>query len=162
MAQGAGDDQDEARKLQMGQIAALQGAANGQGPSAAAIQQQQGLGQAVGGANAVAAGMHGASPMARMRAALDSQAGMSGTAMKDAAVLRAQEQLAARGQLAGAIQGARGQDLGRESDFGQQAVAYGGMANQAQQALWKKRQDDRSYWSNLGGGIIGGAVKALV
>lgn len=83
-------------------ISRLRGAADGAVPSAAAIQQQQGLGDAINQQAALAATARGGNLAASMRSAAAAGSGMQSRTLADAAALRANEMAAARGQLTGA------------------------------------------------------------
>lgn len=86
----------------------LQMAANGQIPSAAAIQQQQGLEQAVSAQRSAAASAHGMSPALAQHLANQNIASLQQGSVADAARLRAEEQAQARSQLASAQQAFEG------------------------------------------------------
>src|SRR5690606_19156442 len=113
--------QDQMRARQLALVNQLQAQANGQGPSLAQgqlrqatnrnIQQQAGLALAQGGNQGL------------MQRQLANQAAMMNQdAAAQSAQLRAQEQLNARAQLAGALEAARGQDIGLASNNQQAAL----------------------------------------
>lgn len=96
----------EARSRQMRAIAMLQGMAQGTGPSAASIQAQQSADAGLRQQQAMAAG----GGAGAQRAAVQQGSLQQGTVAGQAALARAQEQIAATQQLTGALQGLRGQD----------------------------------------------------
>ena len=113
-----------------GDINNLRAAAAGTVPSAAAIQQRQGIGDAVNAQMAMAAGARGGNiGLAGQRAAAQGSSVMS-RGLGDAAALRAQEQATARGQLTQA-QSAQGSMYGTA---GQVATGAGTARTQASDA----------------------------
>lgn len=82
-----------------GDIAGLRDAAAGRVPSAAAIQQKQGIGDAINAQAALAAGARGGDVGGAMRSAAGAGAGIATRGLADAAALRANEQANARAQL---------------------------------------------------------------
>lgn len=114
-------------------IGQLQGAAAGQAPSAALIQQQQGIEAAQRAQMAMAASARGG---ADQRAAAMRQGQMAGSEMamqgiEQASALRAQEMAQARGQLVGAI--GQQQQLAQGQGMNQAAIAQAqaGLTQQA-------------------------------
>lgn len=108
---------DQFRMRQMGLADQLQGVVNGTaGPSVA----QQQLDQATNANNMAAAStaasssQYGMDPAAAFKAALQQQAMNNQQAVGQAGLLRANEVAAARGQLAGLFDSARGQDISQE------------------------------------------------
>lgn len=102
------------RRQQSANIDRLAAAADGQVPSAAEIQQQQGVEAAIKGGLAIA-NSGGGGPAARaaaMRQAQGQAAATAASARQDAAALRANEQAAARQALVGATGQQRAGDLG--------------------------------------------------
>lgn len=83
----------------------------GNGPSVAELQQQQGLAEALRNASTLAANARGVSRGLAQREAAYAGEEASSQAMRDAALLRAQEQLAAREQMASVVGQQRQQDL---------------------------------------------------
>lgn len=81
------------------------------GPSVAEQQLQQGLDAGMRGVQSNVASMRGVNPMMAAKMAADQSAGLTAQTNQQAGILRAQEQLAARGQAAGMMQGIRGQDF---------------------------------------------------
>lgn len=123
----------QSRNLAGANIERLTDAAEGRVPSAAEIQQQQGLQSALKGQLAAAASARGGAgaQIAAQRQAANVGAGMQAQATQQAAALRAQEQAQARGELTGAIQAQRAGDMGF---FGQEAGVAGQQAGFRQQA----------------------------
>jgi hypothetical protein len=110
-AYGALDQSWQAR-AQQGQLAAqLQQAANGQGPSLAAMQLQQGQQQAAQNALNVAATSRGGAGAGAALAAQDANMRGAQAVNQQAAQARMQEQIQARGELAGVLGQMRGGDL---------------------------------------------------
>lgn len=89
----------------------LQAQMRGEGPSVAQLQMQQGLNQSLGNAASMAASQRGVSPAMAMRLAQQNQAQMAQNTVGQMGMLRAQEQMAARGELANLSNAARTQDL---------------------------------------------------
>lgn len=110
----------QSRAQQQGLAQMLMQRANGQGgPSAAQGMLQQGRDQAIQNALAIANSGRGGNRGFAMRQAQMAGAQAMQSAAGQAAILRAQEQQQATGQLAGALQGMRDQDLGmRAQDIG--------------------------------------------
>lgn len=123
----------QSRNLAGANIERLTDAAEGRVPSAAEIQQQQGLQSALKGQLAAAASARGGAgaQIAAQRQAANVGAGMQAQAAQQAAAMRAQEQAQARGQLTGAIQAQRAGDMGF---FGQEAGVAGQQTGFRQQA----------------------------
>lgn len=88
-------------------MGALRAAANGTVPSAAAIQQRQGISDAVTAQQSLAASARGGNLAAAMRSAAGAGQGVMSRGIADAAALRANEQAAARSALTQA-QGVQG------------------------------------------------------
>lgn len=133
-AQAAGFNtqaQDQIRAQQMGMLSQLGQAAAGQGPSVAQGQFQRNLDQAIAAQRAQAASARGVSPGLAQRMAQQGIAQLTGQAAGDAAQLRAQEQVAARGQLADALSGVRGQDIGAAQGVMQGSQFNAGLTQQA-------------------------------
>ena len=107
-------DQSQANqwRAQQNQLAGnLQATLRGEGPSVAQLQMQQGLNQSLGNAASMAASQRGVSPAMAMRLAQQNQAQMAQNTVGQSGMLRAQEQMAARGELAALSNSARTQDL---------------------------------------------------
>jgi len=91
----------------------------GQGPTVAGLQMQQGTARALSDIGSQAASARGMSRGAAMRTATLGGMANAQQANRDAALVRAQEQLAARGQYAQVAEQQRAQDLAtREQDIG--------------------------------------------
>lgn len=105
-----------------GDVARLRAAAEGAVPSAAQIQQRQGIGDAINSQQAMAAGARGGNLAAAMRGAQAAGAGIQARGVGDAAALRANEMATARGQLTQAT-GTQGQL------FNQAGSVQGALAN---------------------------------
>lgn len=124
MGQGFGNRQapttdyslaDQSRGQESNALGLQQAAAMGQMPSVAAIQQQQGLNQAMGMNSSMAASARGGgnSQALAARSALAGNADMQQQAVNSAAALRAQEMADARGAYMGGAMGMGNQDIGR-------------------------------------------------
>jgi len=100
------------RRNQAGLIAQLEAAANGTGPSAAQMQMQAAMDRAAGAQASAAAGAggRGVNAGAALRNASNNTAALMSQNSKDTGILRAQEQLNARGQLGQAIAQGRAGD----------------------------------------------------
>ncbi len=127
---------------------ALHNAALGRGgPSAAQQQLQQGLGQATRRGQAVAASQRGVSPALAARMGSQMAAGASMDANRYAAILRAQEQMQARGQY-----------------MGMQQMMAGQTSAMNQLRLQKALKEQESAQQGMGGmmsaagGLIGGIL----
>lgn len=139
-ANGPGVQVDQSQSQGLGNqqqalINMLQGSAAGTGgPSAAQIQMQRGLEQALQQGRSVAqmTAQQTANPIAALQASSGQQALLQRQNLADAAQLRAQEQLAARQQLEGALGSAR---AGASSDAAQRMQAEQFNRSQQAQAL---------------------------
>jgi hypothetical protein len=102
------------RQNQAGLIAQLEAAARGEGPSAAALQMREAMDRAVGAQSSAAAGAggRGVNAGAAQRNATNNSAALMAQGARDTGVLRAQEQMNARGQLGQAIAQGRSADEG--------------------------------------------------
>jgi hypothetical protein len=145
----------------------LAGAVQGQGPSVAQAQLAETTGQNVARQQAMLAGQRGASANVGLLARNIAQTGAQTQqqAAGQAATLRAQEQLAARQQLAalsgqqlGQVQGA--QQLGVQGTTAAQQNILDAIArrNQTQAIIASGNQ---AFQSGLVGGLIGGAGQAI-
>lgn len=124
--------QDQFRAQQMTLATQLADQAAGNGPSLAQSQLRQGTQRNIAGAMAMAASQRGTTAGAGMRQVANQAAQANQQAAAQAADLRMQEQMAARGQLAGVAGAAREQDIGlATSQAGLQQQAA--LANQAAQ-----------------------------
>jgi len=103
--------QDQTRGQQEQSLGQLQAAAAGQVPSAAEQQLKRQTAVDTARQFGLASALRGHSPGSALRTASEGAASITGQANNDAATLRANEQANARGQLAGALQGVRGQDI---------------------------------------------------
>lgn len=135
---------DQTRAIQMRGLSGLETAANGTAPSAAEIQGQKALADAVQAQRSSAVNMRGVSPALANHLAAQGAAAVQAGAVGDAAALRAQEQAAARGAFATALSQTRAQDLSgsqlqqnaalTNAGFQQQTV-LANAANQQQAAM---------------------------
>lgn len=149
-AQVDGTRESGARSGQERLANSLEMAANGQGgPSAAEQMLNQSLGKQIAGQHAIAAGARGASAGRALRTAQINAGTAQSEAAGQLAVLRAKEQMDARGQLAGALQGQRSQDIdvaGQNAQFGQQAgLANAAAGNQINLAAMSNEQDANKF-----------------
>jgi hypothetical protein len=84
---------------------------NGQGPTVAGLQAQQGIAQALSNAGTQAANARGVSRGLALRSAIYGGQQAQQAANRDASLLRAQEQLSAQQQAGGVLQAMRGGDI---------------------------------------------------
>lgn len=111
--QGVGFDRAIATGDQQAALAqALMAQANGQGPSLANLQLQQATNQAANQAAGAIASQRGMNPAQQARLILQNQAAVNQQAAGQSAMLRMQEQLAAREQLGNVLANQRQGDLG--------------------------------------------------
>jgi hypothetical protein len=110
-----------------GAIGLLQGAAEGNAPSAAELQLRDQASRNASQAFGMASGLQGSSPGMALESAQRAATGIQGQTNVDAAALRANEMANARTGLVGAIQGQQGM-LGelRGQDINQQNALLGG------------------------------------
>lgn len=116
---------DDARSIQSEAIRATRDVLSGAAPSVAERQLQETLNQNVQQQNAVAAGARGLSAASARRQAAQNIARLNLDTGAKGALLRAQEQATARGQLGGLATDTRGQDIGlatSQAGFQQQAT----------------------------------------
>lgn len=106
-----GRDDLEFRKGQQGLIADLTEQAAGRGPSLAGMQLDDARAQQIETAMALAASQRGLQAGQGLRSIANQTQEAGQFAAREAAKMRIAEQLAAREQLGGALQGARGQDM---------------------------------------------------
>ena len=130
---------NEVRSQQMGLSGQLEQASAGQGPSIAQQQLKSATDRNLSQASGFAASQRGGSQGGlAIRAAQNQSASISGQAARDSAILKAQEQMAAREQLAGVLNQTRGTDAGLATSQAQVSQ------NQAQ------LNDERSKFLNTG------------
>lgn len=110
-AQVVSPEQAAARALSMEGVGAVQRTLAGTAPSVAELQMQRGLERAIATQRGLAAGARGNSLVGAAQEAARNTAEIQQRAVGDRALLRAQEQAAARGELINAAQGLRGQDI---------------------------------------------------
>ncbi len=107
---------DQSRAQQQQVIDLLLGTANGtSGPSAAQVQMGRGLDQALGNNRALSQSMAANNPIAALQAASGQGALLQRQVIGDASQMRAQEQLAARGQLNDALSSMRYGDVATQA-----------------------------------------------
>lgn len=125
----------------------LMARANGQGPSVAQTQLQQGLNQAQAAARSTAAGARGMNRVAAQRAAMATGAQLAGQANEQAASLRAQEQIAGQTAAAANQNAMAGQNMALMG-FGQgdqQAILNAQLTAQgANQATAQRNAENKS------------------
>lgn len=137
---------EEFRGRQLGLADALQQQAAGQGPSLAQTQLDQARNQQIQTAMALAASQRGLTAGQGLRSIADQTAQAQQFAASEAAKQRIAEQLAAREQLSGVLQGARAADisvagtqagleqqgtLANQAAVNQRAIAQGGLEQQS-------------------------------
>lgn len=139
-------------RAQQNQLAGnLQATLRGEGPSVAQLQMQQGLNQSLGNAASMAASQRGVSPAMAMRLAQQNQAQMAQNTVGQTGMLRAQEQMAARGELAGLANAARTQDL-NVAAANQRAAMEQGQLNDNMERFFREGQmgmDERNRQSKI-------------
>lgn len=119
-AQIARGDSDQVRGRQMTLADQLTAQAAGQGPSLATMQLKQATDRNIAQAMALAASQRGgAAGGLGLRNVQQQQTQLQGQAARDSAMARMQEQLSAREQLAGVLQGTRGLDINLASNQAQ-------------------------------------------
>jgi hypothetical protein len=176
---------------QQGQLAGmLFNQANGLGPNMGQMQLQSATDQNIRNAMALGQSMPGQNNMAAYRNILDNQAQAQQQAAGQSALLQAQTQQAAEGQLQGLLSGARSQDIGlaqnqaqlSQNQFGMnqnaaqgwggQALGWANMqqgANQAQmqgniaqqQIAANAYQNQANRAQSTTGGLLNGAASAI-
>jgi hypothetical protein len=107
-----GAQQGQTRDMQMALIQQLQDQAAGRGPSLAQMQLQQGTDRNMSQAMALGQSQRGAGAAGMAKGIQGQQAGIAQGMAGDAAMLRLQEQMSARGMLGQQLGGVRGQDQG--------------------------------------------------
>ncbi|MCP4948851.1 MAG: hypothetical protein GY923_15245 [Aestuariibacter sp.] len=129
------EKQDELRQRQLFLADALRDQMAGEGPSVAQMQMQKGLDRSIAGARSVAMSDPRINPAMANRMAMAAQENLALQGNQQAAMLRAQEQMAAQQQMGALLAGARGQDIGlagQQAGFEQQtALANQEAANRA-------------------------------
>ncbi len=150
-AQGQGS-----RGSQQDALGLMQQAAYGNAPSVAAIQQQQGLNEALRNQTAMAGGARGAAGIAGAQYnAAQNTGAMQQQGIGNASMLRAQEMAAARGAYGQMSTGIRGQDIQSAMGQGQMGLGYEGlgqnigMANLAAQQ--RERALEKQQWAQQAG-----------
>jgi hypothetical protein len=134
-------EQQQFRGGQAGLVQDLQNQANGIGPSLAQQQLQQGTEANINSAMALGASQRGLTAGQNLRNISDQTANANQQAAQNAANLRLQEQMLARGQLGNVLQGARGQDIGVGSE---------NMNAQNQFALHQGSMNQQANLANMG------------
>ena len=114
----------EVRGQQMTLGEQLAAQARGEGPSLAQMQLTQATDRGLAQAAGMAASQRGVNPALAARMAQQSQADIARGAGRDAAMIRAQEQMSAQQQLGAHLAGVRGQDFGAtEAERAERAAA---------------------------------------
>ena len=159
----------QARVGQVGLAGALQDTMAGKGPTVAGQQMQQGIAQALQNAGTQAANARGTSRALAQRSAIYGGLAAQQQANRDAGLLRAQEQLAARGQLGNVLGqtrmgdiSTRGQDIGIEQG-NQQAWGQheGYMTNISEGNAQRKQKGTGAVMSMIGSAVGGGALSDI-
>lgn len=104
--------QDQIRARQVTNLGSLEAAAAGAGPSAAELTMRAGLDRAIKEQQSRLAGVRGTGRVTAGLTAAHEVAGLQQEAARQGAIIKAQEQNQARGQLIGALEGTRGADIG--------------------------------------------------
>lgn len=161
--------QGQSRAGQQSFIESLQKQAAGGGPSPTETMLSQQLQQQQEQGAALAASQRGVNPALALRQAQQQQSQAAQAAGKTAAIGRQQEMLSAQGQLGGALQAQRAQDIQNTAQMAQAAQNYkqlGLSVAQANQAAKMQAEGATTNMaSNLGGqliqGIASGASSAM-
>jgi len=179
-------DQNQARAQQMALIRQLQDQAAGIGPSLAQAQLQGANEAAMRQAMALGYSQRGAGAGGALKSIREQQAGLTQQNAADSAMLRMQEQLAARQMLGGLIGGMRGQDqsnmqfgLSGQSTLAMQQAAFEEarrQANEQNRLAWEQARQGQagidyqnSFMGNFSkilggaaqiGGMLGGGLEA--
>lgn len=154
---GAVDNaQNDWRAQQMSLASTLGEAALGHGPSVAQGQFRRNTDDAMAQQMALAASSRGANPLAAINAAMQNQGSIAARAAADSGMLRMQEQLAARDQLAGVLNAGRSGDFQHAGMLQQNELANQNAQLQArgqndaflQHLMDQQRQNDESFYSD--------------
>lgn len=113
----APQQQTRDQQQQLGNM--LMQSAEGKGPSVAQAQLQQATDQNIAQQQALAASMRGVNPAMAARLAANNSANAQQQAANQSAIIRAQEQQSAQGQLGNVLANTRGQDIGVATDAAQ-------------------------------------------
>lgn len=145
--QGAMGNDAQARAQQMQFLQALQGQANGSGPSVAQNLLGQGIDRNNAGAASMMAGARGMNPGLAAKMAMDQMGQNNQAGAQSSALLRSQEMLANQGMMGGVLQGMRSQDQGQ---FGQMAQLGLGQNQQTLQgSLGAQGMNEQAQLANL-------------
>lgn len=139
----------------------LQSQIEGQGPTVAGIQAQQGVAQAMRNAGTMAASARGTSRGLAQRSAMYAGAEASQQANRDAALLRAQEQLAATSQYGQASASQRAGDI-QSAQLGMQAAQSNQEANLAAQRIQADIENENATRSQKGTGAIMSSIGGFI
>lgn len=146
-------DQGQARGQQSALASLLQQAAIGKGPSAAQSLLAQAQEQNANAVRSQIASQSGLSPGLAARLASQGVANANLQSARDAAILGAQEQQQARGLLAQALMGMRGQDQSLLGQSAQYAMGQGGLNQQTNLANLQAALGNRQLALGAAGGI---------
>jgi Chaperone of endosialidase len=158
---GVNQQQQQTRQQQLQAIQALQGAAAGTGPSAADIQAEQSRQANLANQLGLAAANRGHSVGGTMASVGQNVAAINSQAAAEGASRRAQEQLAARGQLVQALGGVAGQDITRGQNLLGAQVTSKGQQIQGETGAAQASAQNAAAQNNFMGGIIGGGASAI-
>ncbi len=132
----------QTRNMQMSLIQQLQDQANGVGPSLAQMQLQKGTDQNLSNAMALGQSQRGAGAAGMMKGIQTQQAGIAQGMAGDSAMLRLQEQMAARNQLGQSLGQVRGSD-------DQNAQFYAGQQNTTANSNAQRQADAAKQQATL-------------
>lgn len=127
----------------------------GQGPNPAQLQYQQNTQQAIQNSAGLLASQRGLNPALAARMASQNAAGMQANAGQNAAVLQAQQQLAAQGQLQGLYGTMGNQQLSQQGQIT-------GANNQAHQTNAQVAAGNAANAAKQGGSFLGGLGDAAM
>jgi hypothetical protein len=160
-----GIDQAQQAQFRQGQSALgqqLAARAAGTAPSAAEMQQRQGLDAAIMAQRSAAASARGVSPGMAQRMAAQGTAQAQGQAVRDASILRANEQANAEQALGQHLASARGQDIGlatsqaglaQQTNLANAGFQQGAAQNNQQAILANSAQTDSVMQSYIAMGM---------
>lgn len=137
--------QNQNRSRQSSLADTLTRAMNGQGPSVAQQQLQNATDRNMKQALALQASARGVNPGLASRQAQEARASASQEAAGQSAILRSQEQIAARGELANVLNQSRGQDLSAAGLVQQTDLANAGFQQQTSLANAAATQQNNQF-----------------
>jgi len=137
---------------------------DGQGPTVAGLQAQQGIAQALSNAGTQAANARGVSRGLALRSAIYGGQQAQQAANRDASLLRAQEQLSAQQQAGGVLQAMRGGDIQTRQASIDAAKADQTAQMQREELKTRLTEGNAGRAQKASGAVlsaVGGAIKGL-